>query len=187
MYFKSFLKHFLKNMFQNFLTHFSLNFAQSYQLIPCHGIPRKGGQCLVVIYSNIFALNTKVFTRCVRRRPSKEINTKRYLKSCSDASESHKYQLTCLVKITSRSFLIGRRHILVISRNHLVEVNNRTVDDNNLLEKIEPMEWFYEFCFMIYPYLYQVSSSYLDFLLLGAMGEGHFHHPPWSLTIQKHC
>ena len=39
------------------------------------GIPRKGGQCLAVIYSNIAALNTKLFTRYVRRHPSKNINT----------------------------------------------------------------------------------------------------------------
>ena len=43
------------------------------------GIPRKGGQCLAVIYSNIVALNTKLFTRYVRRHPSKTINTKKLL------------------------------------------------------------------------------------------------------------
>ena len=36
------------------------------------GIPRKGGQCLAVIYSNIVALNTKRFTRYMRRHPSKK-------------------------------------------------------------------------------------------------------------------
>ena len=43
------------------------------------GIPRKGGQCLAVIYSNIVALNTKLFTRYLRRHPSKKINTKKLL------------------------------------------------------------------------------------------------------------
>ena len=38
------------------------------------GIPRKSGQCLAVIYSNIVALNTWLFTRYVRRHPSKKIN-----------------------------------------------------------------------------------------------------------------
>ena len=40
------------------------------------GIPRKGGQCLTVIYSNIVALNTRLFTKYVRRHLSKKINTK---------------------------------------------------------------------------------------------------------------
>ena len=30
----------------------------TYQVIPGHGNPQKSGQCLAVIYSNIFALNT---------------------------------------------------------------------------------------------------------------------------------
>ena len=33
--------------------------------------------CLVVIYSNILALNTRLFTRYVRRHPSNKINTKK--------------------------------------------------------------------------------------------------------------
>ena len=44
------------------------------------GIPRKGGQCLAVIYSNIVALNTKIFSRYVRRHPSKKIRNSRGLK-----------------------------------------------------------------------------------------------------------
>ena len=55
-----------------------------YDLISClsrcfqvMGIPRKGGQCLAVIYSSIVVLNTKLFTRYVRRHPSKKINTKK--------------------------------------------------------------------------------------------------------------
>ena len=38
---------------------------------------RIGGQCLAVIYLNIVALNTILFTRYVRRHPSKKINTKK--------------------------------------------------------------------------------------------------------------
>ena len=75
------------------------------QVIPGH-IPRKGGQCLAVTYSNIVALNTRLFTRYARRRPSKKINTKK-------------------VELTSGSFLIGRRRILVIPRNHLVYAGMR--------------------------------------------------------------
>ena len=48
-----------------------------FQVIPGHGNPQKGGQCLVVIYSNIVALNTRLFTRYVKRHPSKKINTKK--------------------------------------------------------------------------------------------------------------
>ena len=40
-------------------------------------IPKIGGQCLAVIYSNIVVLNTKLFTRYVRTHPSKKINTKK--------------------------------------------------------------------------------------------------------------
>ena len=43
---------------------------------------------------------------------------KNYPKSFSDTSESHKRKLTCLLELTSGSFLIGRRGILVISKNH---------------------------------------------------------------------
>ena len=37
------------------------------------------GQCMAVIYSNIVALNTRFFTRYMRRHPSKKINTKKLL------------------------------------------------------------------------------------------------------------
>ena len=47
------------------------------QVIPVMGIPRKCGHCLAVIYSNIVALNTGLFTRYVRRHHSKKINTKK--------------------------------------------------------------------------------------------------------------
>ena len=47
------------------------------QVFQVMSIPRKGGQCLAVIYSIIVALNTRLFTRCVRRHPSKRINTKK--------------------------------------------------------------------------------------------------------------
>ena len=59
-------------------------FSDLFQVIPGHvnhlkspGIDQKGGQCLAVIYSNIVALNTKLFTRYVRRHPGKKINTKK--------------------------------------------------------------------------------------------------------------
>ena len=54
------------------------------------GIPRKGGQFLAVIYSNIVTLNTKLFTKYVKRHPSKKINTKKLPEKLLDASESHK-------------------------------------------------------------------------------------------------
>ena len=50
----------------------------SYQVISGHGNPpKKGGQCLAVIYSNIVALNIRLFTMYLRRHPSKKINTKK--------------------------------------------------------------------------------------------------------------
>ena len=52
--------------------------------------------------------------------PVKRLTPKSYLKSFSDAPKSHKHQLTCPLEITSGSFLIGRRRILVIPWNHLV-------------------------------------------------------------------
>ena len=48
-----------------------------------------------VIYSNIVVLNTRLSTAI-------------------------KHQLTCPFEPISGSFLIGRRHIMVILRNHLV-------------------------------------------------------------------
>ena len=54
------------------------------------GIPRWSGHCLTVIYSNIIPLNTKLFTKYLRRHPSKHIRTKDHLKSFPDASKSHK-------------------------------------------------------------------------------------------------
>ena len=40
------------------------------------GIPRWGRHCLTVIYSNIVPLNTKLFTKYLRKHPSKHIRTK---------------------------------------------------------------------------------------------------------------
>ena len=48
-----------------------------YQVIPGHGNPQKRRTMLGVIYSNIVALNTILFTRYVRKHPSKKINTKK--------------------------------------------------------------------------------------------------------------
>ena len=41
------------------------------------GISRWGGHCLTVIYSNIVPLNIKLFTKYLRRHPSKQICTKK--------------------------------------------------------------------------------------------------------------
>ena len=43
------------------------------------GIPRKGEQCLTVIYATITALNSKPFIKYLRTRPSKQIHTKKPL------------------------------------------------------------------------------------------------------------
>ena len=40
-------------------------------------LPGDSRSCLAVIYSNIVALNTRLFTRYARGHPSKKINTKR--------------------------------------------------------------------------------------------------------------
>ena len=73
-------------------------------MIPDHGNPRKGGQCLAVIYSNIVALNTRLCTKYVRSHPSKKINTKSYLKSFLDASQSHKTLANLSVRAYFRQF-----------------------------------------------------------------------------------
>ena len=59
---------------------------------------------MAVIYSNIVALNTRLFTRYVRRHPSKKINNKSYLKSFSHASESHKTSANLSVRDYFRQF-----------------------------------------------------------------------------------
>ena len=41
------------------------------------GIPRRGGHCLTVIYSNIVPLTTNLFTKYLRRHPSNHIRTKK--------------------------------------------------------------------------------------------------------------
>ena len=65
-------------------------------------------------------LNTKLFTRYVRRHPNKRINTKKLPEKLFQMPPRViRHQLTCPFKLTFGSFLIGRRHILVISRNHL--------------------------------------------------------------------
>ena len=85
------------------------------------GIPRKGGQCLAVIYSNIVALNTRLFSRSVRRQPSKKINTKKLPEMLFGMPpRAINHQLSCPFELASGSFLIGRRRILVIPRDHLV-------------------------------------------------------------------
>ena len=44
------------------------------------GIPRKSGQCLAVIYSNIVVLNSRLFTKYFEARPGQQIHTKKHLK-----------------------------------------------------------------------------------------------------------
>ena len=57
--------------------------SQSYtletlnQVIPSHGSPQRSGHRLAVIYSNTVPLNTNVFTKYLRRHPSKHIRTKK--------------------------------------------------------------------------------------------------------------
>ena len=92
----------------------------SFQVISGNVNPRKGGQCLAIIYSNIVALNTRLFTRYVRRHPSKKIITKSYVKAFQMPPRAIEPQLICPFELTSGSFLIGRRRILVIPKNHLV-------------------------------------------------------------------
>ena len=62
----------------------------AFQVIPSQGNPRWGGHCLTVIYSNIVPLNTKLFTKYLRRHPSKHICTRKLPESFPDASKSHK-------------------------------------------------------------------------------------------------
>ena len=50
----------------------------------------------------------------------KRLTPKRYLKAFQMPPGAIKHQLTCPFELTSGCFLIGRRRILVIPRNHLV-------------------------------------------------------------------
>ena len=50
-----------------------------FQVIPGHGNPQKRRTMLAVIYSNVVALNTRPFTRYVRRHPIKKVTPKSYL------------------------------------------------------------------------------------------------------------
>ena len=78
------------------------------------GIPRKGKQCLAVIYSNIVVLNARRLTSYVRRHPSKKIKRltpKSYLKNFSNASKSHKTsRITWMTIIIMEAMTF--RHIL---------------------------------------------------------------------------
>ena len=76
----------------------------AYQVTLGHGNPQKGGQCLAVMYSNIVALNTRFFTRYVRRHPTKKINTKKLPENFLDASETHKASANMSVQIYFRQF-----------------------------------------------------------------------------------
>ena len=53
---------------------FAIYTARWFQVM---GIPRWGGHCLTVIYSNIVPLNIKLFTKYLRRHPTKHIRTKK--------------------------------------------------------------------------------------------------------------
>ena len=68
------------------------------------GIPRKGGQCLTVIYSNIVAWNTNFSSDMWEGIPVKRLTPKSYLKSFSDASESHKTSTNLSVRAYFRQF-----------------------------------------------------------------------------------
>ena len=56
---------------------------------------------------------------CEKCIPVIRLTPKRYLKSFLMPPRAIKHQLTCPFELTSGSFLIGRRRILVIPRNHL--------------------------------------------------------------------
>ena len=84
------------------------------------GIPRWRGHCLTACHSNIVPLNIKLFTKYLRRHPSKHSHQKTTWKAFQMPPRAIKHQLTCPIELTSGSFLIGRRSILVIPRNRLV-------------------------------------------------------------------
>ena len=54
------------------------------------GIPRKGGQCLWVIYSNIVPLSIKISPSILKHTLVIRLTPKNNLKSFLDAPESHK-------------------------------------------------------------------------------------------------
>ena len=66
--------------------------------------PETADNLLAVSYSNTVALNTGLFTRYVRRDPSKKINTKKLPESFLDASESHKTSANLSVRAYFRQF-----------------------------------------------------------------------------------
>ena len=91
-----------------------------------------------------------------------------------------KHQLTCPFEITSGSFLIGRRHILVIPRNHLVEqtrltssslstlcyVNGRLVLNSILYRLLRSQErnfeQVYKKCFKVLPISVKRTLCYMS-------------------------
>ena len=89
-----------------------------YQVTASHGNPRMRWILFDVIYSNIVPLNIKLSTKHLRRHPSKHICTKKP-QAFQMPPRAIKHQLTCPIELTSGSFLIGRRGILVIPRNRL--------------------------------------------------------------------
>ena len=92
-----------------------------YQVIPNHWNPQMRRTLFDGYLFKIVPSNTKLFTKYLRRHPSKHIRTKNYLKSFPDASKSHKTStITFPIELTSGSFLIGRRGILVIPWDRLV-------------------------------------------------------------------
>ena len=77
-----------------------------YQVIPGHRNPQKRRTMFgsyLFKYNNI-ALNTRLFTRYVRKHPSKNINTIKLLEKFLDASERHKTSTNSSVRDYFRQF-----------------------------------------------------------------------------------
>ena len=74
-----------------------------YQVIPDHENPQKR-RTMFGGYSNIVAFSTKLFTRHVRRHPSKKINTKKLPEKLLDASESYKTSANLSIRAYFRQF-----------------------------------------------------------------------------------
>ena len=93
----------------------------SYQVIPSHGNPQMRRTLFGGYLFGYCSVKYQTFHQ-VSEQTSQQTysHQNNHLKSFPDTSKSHKTSLTCPIELTSGSFLIGRRGILVIPRNHLV-------------------------------------------------------------------
>ena len=93
------------NLIGNVVASFvSFEFLFTFQVIPSHGNPQLRRTLYGGYLSNIVPLNSRLFTKYLRRYPSKHIRTKNHLKSFPDVSKSHKTSTNLSVRAYFRRF-----------------------------------------------------------------------------------